>query len=98
MTRHRFLAASAFALLFVGPAFGAQPKTYQVTGPILEVTGDMIAIQKGKDRWEIGRDASAKVTGDPKVGDKATVEYRMSATSIDVKPAGAKAAGAKKKP
>ena len=63
----------------------AATKTYQVTGPVLEVSGDMIAVQKGKDRWEIARDSSTKVTGDLKVGSKVTIEYRMTATSVDVK-------------
>ena len=47
----------------------------------------MIAVQKGKDRWEIARDASTKVTGDLKVGSKVTIEYRMIATTVDAKPA-----------
>ena len=61
------------------------PKTYQVTGPVLELTADMIVVKKGNDRWEIARDAATKVTGDLKVGAKVTVEYRMTATAIDVK-------------
>jgi len=64
-------------------------KTYQVTGPVLEVSNDMIAVQKGKDRWEIARDPSTKVTGTPKIGDKVTIEYRMTATSVEIKPAAA---------
>jgi len=64
----------------------AMAKTYQVTGPVVSVTGDMIVVQKGKDKWEIGRDGTTKTTAEPKVGDKVTVEYRMQATSIEVKP------------
>jgi hypothetical protein len=75
-----------FALLFSAAA-GAATKTYQVTGPVLEVNDTMIAVQKGKDRWEIARDASTKVTGDLKVGAKVTIEYRMTATAVDVKAA-----------
>jgi hypothetical protein len=30
----------------------------------------MIAVQKGKDRWEIARGPDTKVTGDLKVGSK----------------------------
>jgi hypothetical protein len=63
----------------------AAVKTYQVTGPILEVTDAMIVVQKGQERWEIARDASTKVTGDLKVGAKVTIEYRMSATAATVK-------------
>jgi hypothetical protein len=45
----------------------------------------MIVVQKGKDRWEINRDANTKVTGDVKVGDKVHVTYTMSATDVEVK-------------
>jgi hypothetical protein len=83
------LAAASLALS--SAAFAAGGKTYQVTGPVLEVTDSMIAVQKGKDRWEINRDANTKVTGDLKVGAKVTVTYTMSATEVEVKE-GAKAA------
>jgi hypothetical protein len=90
------VAALSSALLLCSPlVFAAPAKTYQVTGPVLEIRSDMIAVQKGNDRWEIARDSSTAVRGgDLKVGQKVTVEYRMSATSIEVKPA---AAAAKKK-
>ncbi|HJU09281.1 MAG TPA: hypothetical protein VJ728_00315 [Candidatus Binataceae bacterium] len=68
------------------PAFAAGPNAYQVTGPVLEVSNSMIAVQKGKERWEIGRDSSTKVNGDLKVGSKVTIKYRMVATSVQVKP------------
>jgi hypothetical protein len=83
----RLIAAGALAVLLSVPAVQAgPPRTYQVTGPVLEVTSDLIVVQKGKDRWEIARDAATKVTGDLKVGAKVTIEYRMSATSVEVKP------------
>ena len=75
-------------LALAGPA-SAAIKTYQVTGPVLEVNDTMIAVQKGQDRWEIARDASTKVPGDLKVGDKVTIEYRMTATAVDVKASAA---------
>ena len=79
------LAAASLALS--SAAFAAGAKTYQVTGPVLEVTDSMIVIEKGakKERWEINRDANTKVTGDVKVGDKVTVTYTMSATEVEVK-------------
>src|SRR5438477_1013739 len=77
------LAAASLALS--SAAFAAGAKTYQVTGPVLEVNDTMIAVQKGKDRWEISRDASTKVSGDLKVGEKVTVTYTMSATDVQVK-------------
>jgi hypothetical protein len=76
----------ACALMFVATvAFAAGPKTYQVTGPVLEVKGDTIIVQKGKDKWEISRDAATKVTGDLKVGSKVTIEYTMKAIMVEVK-------------
>jgi hypothetical protein len=77
------MAAASLALS--SAAFAAGGKTYQVTGPVLEVTDSMIAVQKGKDRWEISRDSNTKVTGDLKVGEKVTVTYTMSATEVEVK-------------
>jgi hypothetical protein len=79
------LAAASLALS--SAAFAAGAKTYQVTGPVLEVTDSMIVIEKGakKERWEINRDANTKVTGDLKVGEKVTVTYTMTATEVEVK-------------
>ena len=66
-------------------ALGADTKAYQVTGPVLEVTPTTITVQKGDEKWQIARDKNTKVTGTPKVGDKATVYYKMTATEIEVK-------------
>jgi hypothetical protein len=90
----RLLVLTAVFVLVSSLAFAAV-KTYQVTGPVLQVTDDMIAVQKGKDRWEIARGPDTKVTGDLKVGAKVTIEYNMTATKVDVKEAGK--APAKKK-
>jgi hypothetical protein len=80
-----FSVLAAASLAFSSAVLAAGEKTYQVTGPVLEVTDSMIAVQKGKDRWEIKRDASTKVTGDLKVGDKAKITYTMTATDVEVK-------------
>jgi hypothetical protein len=69
----------------VGQAFAAAPKTYQVTGPVLEVRDDVIVVQKGKEKWEIARAADTKVKGELKVGAKVTIEYRMTATTVEAK-------------
>ena len=79
-----FSLLAAASLAFSSVAF-AGAKTYEVTGPVLEVNDSMIVVQKGKDRWEINRDANTKVTGDVKVGDKVHVTYTMSATEVEVK-------------
>jgi hypothetical protein len=70
--------------------FAAGPKTYQVTGPVLEMKDGMIIVQKGHDKWEIAKDAATRVTGDLKVGSKVLIEYTMKATTIEVKDAGKK--------
>ena len=79
------VAAGTLAFSSMAPAAGT--KTYQVTGPVLEMNDNMIAVQKGKDRWEIARDSSTKVTGDLKVGEKVTITYTMTATEVEVKAA-----------
>jgi hypothetical protein len=77
---------TAAGLTFGSVALAAGPKTYQVTGPVLEMNDSMIAVQKGKDRWEIARDSNTKVTGDLKVGAKVTITYTMTATDVEAKP------------
>lgn len=72
-------------LLAASTAFAGAPRTYQVTGPVLEVKDDMVVVQKGKEKWEIAKDKDTKATGDLKVGSKVTVTYTMKAATIDVK-------------
>mgnify|MGYP001101878388 FL=1 len=81
----RVLALVVVILVMPVLVFAASVKTYQVTGPVLEVTDSMIAVKKGADRWEIARDGDTKVTGDLKVGAKVTIEYQMTATKVEVK-------------
>jgi hypothetical protein len=71
----------AVALMIAAPAALA----YQVTGPVLEVTDSKIVVEKDKEKWEIARDKDTKVNGDLKKGSRVTVQYRMTATSVDVK-------------
>lgn len=75
-------AAGTFALS--STAF-AGAKSYQVTGPIVEVNDSMIVVTKGKERFEIDRDSNTKVTGDLKVGEKVTIMYTMTAKDVEVK-------------
>ncbi|HJT46051.1 MAG TPA: hypothetical protein VJ721_07235 [Chthoniobacterales bacterium] len=82
-----FSVAAAVTFAFSSATFAAEAKDYQVTGPVLEVNSSMIAVQKGKDRWELGRDSNTKASAEPKVGDKVTVHYTMTATNIEVKAA-----------
>lgn len=91
--------ALAIALAAAAATAQAADKTYQVTGPVVEVRDDAIVVQKGKESWEIARGADTKVSGDPKKGDKVTVMYKMTATSIEAKGGAkdAKGGGAKAK-
>lgn len=91
------IALAAVLAALAAPALAAQ-KTYQVTGPVVDVTADTIVVMKGNEKWEIARTPETKVSGDLKKGDKVTVEYRMTATDIEVKGGAAskkKAAGEK---
>ena len=88
----RWVILFSVFLLVSTMTFAAGPKTYQVTGPVLDIKGDVITVQKGADKWEIARDTTTKVTGDLKVGSKVTIEYQMKATTIVVKPPTAKPA------
>ena len=78
---------AAGSLVLSGAVFAASPSSYQVTGPITEVTDSMITVMKGKEKFEVARDSSTKVTGDLKVGDKVTIMYTMTAKEIEVKAA-----------
>ena len=89
----RTVGLLAAAMLLAAPMAMA----YQVTGPVLEVTDTKIVVQKGKEKWEIARDANTKVEGELKKGAKVTVEYNMTATNIAVKEAKGKAKGKEKK-
>jgi len=80
------VAALLFSLGLASAALAAD-KTYQVTGPVLEVSDSAITVQKGKEKWTLGRDKDTKVTGDLKVGSKVTIEYTMKAVTVEVKDA-----------
>ena len=90
------IAAASLALS--SAAFAAGVQDYQVTGPVAEVNDSMIVIEQGakKERFEIARDSSTKMSGAVKVGDKVTVHYKMTATDVEAK-AGKAEKGEKKK-
>jgi hypothetical protein len=92
----KVLLMMAVILVFSSLVMAAGPKTYQVTGPVLEIKGDIIVVQKGSEKWEIAKDAATKVKGDLKVGSKVTIQYTMTAATVEVKD-GEKKAEPKKK-
>lgn len=85
----------ATALTLAASLSFAAANTYQVTGPVLAIKGNTIVVQKGSEKWEVDKDAATKISGELKVGAKVTIEYRMTATKIEVK--NEKPAPAKKK-
>jgi len=88
MKSTRILAA--LAALTITAAAQAAGKTYQVTGPVDDVSTTTIVVtqEKGKnkgEKFEMARTADTKVTGDLKKGAKVTVEYSLTAKSVEVK-------------
>jgi len=77
--------ACGAALLISSAAKGAEAKTYQVTGPVLEINPTTFIVQKNDEKWEIARDKNTKINGELKVGMKVTVYYRMVAAEIEIK-------------
>ncbi len=78
-----FLAAFAVASR-------AASRSYQFTGIVKAVAGDMLTVEKSaKETWqfEVAKDTKG---GTPKVGDHVTVHYKMVTTEIDSKPAAAR--------
>ena len=91
MNKNLLLTLTA-ALSLSAAAFAASPDSYQVTGPIVEVTDAKIVVMKGKEKFEIARGTDTKVTGELKVGTKVTIEYSMTAKTIEAKEDKAKGA------
>src|SRR6266478_6313899 len=87
MIRRTLFAALCGAALMASVAKAADSKTYQVTGPVLEVTPTTLTVQKGDEKWEIARDKNTKLNGELKVGSNVTIYYRMVATEVEIKPA-----------
>jgi hypothetical protein len=84
--RALFLAvACGSALLLSTNSKAAEAKTYQVTGPVLEITPTTFIVQKNDEKWEIARDKNTKINGELKVGTKVTVYYRMIAAEVEIK-------------
>lgn len=71
-------------------ALATSAQAYQVTGEIDDVTATSITVKatggKNKgEKFEMTRGADTKVTGDLKKGAKVTVEYTITAKSVEVK-------------
>jgi hypothetical protein len=84
MTSKSLLCLLATFILSLS-AWAAPLASYQVTGPVLEVTDTKIVVQKGNEKWELTRTPDTKVTGALKVGSKVTISYTMTAVAVTVK-------------
>lgn len=60
-------------------------KSYQVTGPVLDVTATAITVDKKGEKFEIEKSAATKIEGEVVKGNKVTVQYTMTATSVEAK-------------
>ena len=86
-------AVCGVLLLATSATAAPQAKSYQVTGPVLEVTDASITVEnKNGEKWQVARDAGTKIVGDIKVGSKVTIQYRMIAVDVEVKADKAEAA------
>ena len=83
--RTGLMLVAAMAVLFAVTVVWAAEKTYQVTGPVTELTDSMLVVDKKGEMHQIARTADTKVKGDLKVGEKVTVKYTMTATQLEVK-------------
>ena len=79
-------AVCSIHLVATSATAAPQAKSYQVTGPVLEVTDASITVEsKNGEKWQVARDAGTKISGDIKVGSKVTIQYRMVALDVEVK-------------
>lgn len=79
------IASGLLACAILGYAAGA--KSYQVTGPITDITADTITVTKGSEAFQINLPKGTKGAEGLKKGDKVTVYYAMTATSVESKAA-----------
>jgi hypothetical protein len=82
----RLVLALTLVTALAAPAFARQPKTYQVTGKVVELADGLVVVEKAdKEKWELALGPDTKVTGTLKVGEKVTIQYRMVATTAEAK-------------
>ena len=51
----KLVLAAVAAVMLSATAQAADVKSYQVTGPVLDVTATTITVQKGSDKWQIAK-------------------------------------------
>lgn len=81
----KHIVIAALSIVFAQASFAAGSKTYQATGPVVDVKDGIITVEKDKEKWEIEITKDTKTKGEIKKGDKVTVQYKMTAASVEVK-------------
>ena len=86
MSPRSLLVISSLTLV-AATAWAGPTRTYQVSGPVLEINDDVVVIQKGKEKLEIARNSETRVGRrfKAKVGDVVLVRYRMTAASLEAR-------------
>ncbi|MGE5362346.1 MAG: hypothetical protein ACM3NQ_25300 [Bacteroidales bacterium] len=88
MRKAIWLAVAVIFACALVVGLSAATKTYQFTGTVKSVEGNTFTVEKSaKETWTF--ETAGDTKGTPKVGDKVTVNYKMVATDIEVKPAAA---------
>jgi len=80
----KIIISGLAVVLLLAFIYAAAPRTYQVTGPVLNILDDVITVQKGEEKWEVLKTADTQIAGRLAVGAKVKIEYRMVATKIAV--------------
>ena len=93
----KLFACAIVSAVLAAPAFAKTPKSYQVTGTVTDVGTDTFTLQKKvgakTENWEIAK-GTAMNAASLKKGDVVTVQYTMTAQSVQQKGEKAGAKGA----
>jgi hypothetical protein len=92
MHRHAFFAPVFVAVALAVPVPLFAGEAYEVSGDVVEVTGDTFVLQQDGQKWAISVTPETKLKGGQvEVGKKATVQYELVAKGVQLKK-GAKTA------
>jgi len=86
--KHTFAGIAIVILVVLAFAAGgyAAAKSYQFTGVVKAVESNSLTVEKSaKEAWQFELTKDTKGTT-PKIGDRVTIAYRMTATEIEMNP------------
>ena len=87
MKNLKIMFAAITMVLITAALNAAEPKTYQVTGPVLDLTPTVITVQKNAERWELARDKNTAPPLSPSKVFAATRNVGAFADGTSGKPA-----------